>query len=328
MPSISSNLSTKELDLPEIEVLLATFNGELYLSEFLDSLSKQHGVKIHLVVSDDGSTDRTLEIVEEFRNEFASLNILNGPKLGPAKNFFFLIQNSSHSFVALADQDDIWLPEHLKNSINRIQVSHPKASMTATSVWEIDFDQENACIWPSNQNPFCFPRIFFENYIRGCTIVFNSEFRNLLINFETQKTIMHDWWIGIIGWCFAEFSFSDYPEIVYRLHAGQHVGNEKRNLKKQIRNFKNSNFASTLLEQMYILKKHNLVDDSENLIKVFNLISILESPFLERIKLLQRNLTFRSCWYQNLIVKIVLFLGIPQWVQRRLRSRKTQPLND
>jgi glycosyltransferase involved in cell wall biosynthesis len=322
MPSISSDSSTKELDLPEVEVLLATFNGERYLSEFLDSLSRQLGVKIHLVVSDDGSTDRTLEIVEEFRYEFASLSILTGPKLGPAKNFYFLIQNSSHSFVALADQDDIWLPEHLQNSINRIQVSHPKASMTATSVWEIDFDHENACIWPSDQNPFCFPRIFFENYIRGCTIVFNAEFRNLLNNFETQKTIMHDWWIGIIGWCFAEFSFSDYPEIIYRLHAGQHVGNEKRNLKNQLRNFKKSDFASTLLEQMYILKKNNLVGDSENLFKVFNLISILESPFLQRIKLLERNLNFRSRWYQNLIVKIFLFLGIPQWVQRRFRSHK------
>ena len=75
MRNTSSNSSDKEERLPEVEVLLATFNGQLYLPEFLESLCNQQGVKIHLRVSDDGSKDETINILYKYAESFESFTI-------------------------------------------------------------------------------------------------------------------------------------------------------------------------------------------------------------------------------------------------------------
>ena len=148
MPSISSDLSTKKLDLPEVEVLLATFNGALYLSEFLNSLVQQHEVRIHLRVSDDGSTDGTLKIIDSYKNKFESCKIYSGPQKGPSANFFSLIEKATYDFVALADQDDIWLPNHLLSSIKRLSVTPDMPSMTFSAVMEFGKNLKSETIWP------------------------------------------------------------------------------------------------------------------------------------------------------------------------------------
>ena len=91
-----------------VQVLLATHNGEKYLREFLESLVTQTGVIIELLVSDDNSTDGTIEILKMYEEKFASLSVFNGPEQGPARNFFSLLQKANSDYVALADQDDIW----------------------------------------------------------------------------------------------------------------------------------------------------------------------------------------------------------------------------
>jgi glycosyltransferase involved in cell wall biosynthesis len=136
MPSISSVLSNKEKSLPEVEVLLATFNGEKYLGEFLVSLSRQNDVIIHLRVSDDGSTDKTLDIINSHKDLFESCMIFSGPCNGPSANFFSLIEKATYEFVALADQDDVWLPHHLISSINRVSATPEVPSMSFSAVAE------------------------------------------------------------------------------------------------------------------------------------------------------------------------------------------------
>ena len=114
MPNISSTSLIEKQNLPEVEVLLATFNGASYLQEFLGSLAHQEGVKIHLRVSDDGSTDRTLEIVNSFKDQFASFNIYSGPCNGPSANFFSLIENKAINYFELPSSLDQQFFDYLK----------------------------------------------------------------------------------------------------------------------------------------------------------------------------------------------------------------------
>jgi glycosyltransferase involved in cell wall biosynthesis len=148
MQNTFNDSSNKDLGFPEVEVLLATYNGELYISEFLDSLSLQNDVRIHLRVSDDGSSDRTLEIVDSYRHLFESCKVFNGPCNGPSANFFSLIEKATFEFVALADQDDIWLPHHLINAVKRLSESPEFPSLTFSAVEEFNDENETVALWP------------------------------------------------------------------------------------------------------------------------------------------------------------------------------------
>ena len=154
--------------LPEVEVLLATYNGEPYLKEFLVSLSRQEGVVIHLSVSDDGSTDNTLEVIRSFQLKFKTVQILDGPQKGPAENFLSLIKQAKSEIIALADQDDIWLPNHLYNSLGRIQsCSKDSAVLSICKVREFTSTEDFCSPWPSGNFDLGFPKNLYENVGRG-----------------------------------------------------------------------------------------------------------------------------------------------------------------
>jgi glycosyltransferase involved in cell wall biosynthesis len=235
MPSISNDSSTKELDLPEVEVLLATFNGELYLSEFLDSLLQQQGVRIHLRVSDDGSTDGTLNIIESYKNRFASCKILLGPCEGPSENFFSLIQQSTYEFVALADQDDIWDKRRLINSLERL-INFDGPALSFSSSIEFDTNNpENQRIWPGNLNIKSLNSIIFQNCARGSTMSMNRKAYELINVFEHKAAVMHDWWCLLVIYTCGQVFYSEKPQIFYRIHENNHVGVGKRKKLQSIR---------------------------------------------------------------------------------------------
>jgi glycosyltransferase involved in cell wall biosynthesis len=234
MPSISSDSSTKELDLPEVEVLLATFNGELYLSEFLDSLCNQQGVRIHLRVSDDGSTDETLAIVDLFKNEFASCKIYSGPQKGPSANFFSLIEKSTYEFVALADQDDIWFPNKLLNSILHFSAEHVPSLYTGT-VCDLKGKSQSYDLYE-------LPISIMRNRAQGCTMVFNGALRDLFLRLNPNKLVMHDWAILLIAQLHGIIYFDSKPNMYYRIHKNNYVG--KSNYFFRLIRYTNSIFTS------------------------------------------------------------------------------------
>lgn len=209
----------------EIDVLLATYNGEKYLGDFLESLAAQEGVNINLKVSDDGSQDSTLDVISSFASRFHSFELLQGPRKGPASNFMELIKLSTSNFAALADQDDIWLPNHLLDSISRLTRMNQVPGLSFSSV--IEFDTKNPqeeAIWPKR-----FPRkdvreILTENLARGCTIVLNKSALEIINKSRPRRIVMHDWWIFLTIFCVGEITWGNAPEIRYRLHDSNTVG--------------------------------------------------------------------------------------------------------
>ena len=209
--------------MEDIDVLLATYNGEMFIEEFLGSLAGQEQVNIHLIVSDDGSNDSTLEILMRHQSKFKKVTFLDGPRTGPMRNFFHLLRNSDGKFLALADQDDIWNKDHLIKSINRIKNSKLPA-MTYSSVVQFGDKRKKDEVWPSNYEGPKFPAIIFENTARGCTLVMNQLARELINLKEPKNAIMHDWWILLLIQLYGEVYFEPEPEIHYRLHSNNFVG--------------------------------------------------------------------------------------------------------
>jgi glycosyltransferase involved in cell wall biosynthesis len=222
-----------EAQNPVIEVLLATYNGSKYLSEFLESLARQQGVSIILRVSDDRSSDETLDIVNQYAGRFLKLIVVEGPGNGPSDNFFSLIKEANSDFIALADQDDVWEPTHLINSIGRLRRSKDTPAMTFSSVSEFEGDVEDRQrIWPLGVK-IDRPMIFFlENLARGCTIVFNKSALKCINRHQPANAVMHDWWISLLISLIGEVSFSDYPEVNYRLHDSNFIGSKPNSLSR------------------------------------------------------------------------------------------------
>lgn len=237
MPNISSTSLIEKQNLPEVEVLLATCNGEKFLAQFLSSLAHQEGVKIHLRVSDDGSSDRTLEIANSFKDLFASFKTYSGPCNGPSANFFSLIEKATYEFVALADQDDVWLPHHLISGINRVSATPDVPSMSFSAVAEFGEGKEGESIWPKRFPGKDIRSIVTENLARGCTFVMNSRAIDLIRLSKPQKAIMHDWWILLLIYSCGEVTWSVTPEVSYRIHQGNAVGG-KPNLRIRMNRFR------------------------------------------------------------------------------------------
>lgn len=204
---------------PEISVLLATFNGADYIESFLDSLSAQKGVLINLYVSDDGSTDQTLKILDKYVHKFKSINKLSGPQLGPKTNFLYLLQNAQGRYFCFADQDDIWLPEKLLHAIERIgSVKSPR--LFTSSV--MDFHG-----YKISRQPYRLPLSAMRNNSQGCTMVFNLELRDLLLKLNQEKIVMHDWAAILLAQIHGQVIYDEKAYVYYRLHANNFIGHRR-----------------------------------------------------------------------------------------------------
>ena len=108
----------------KVDVLVATYNGEKYLREQLDSIIKQTYKNIRILISDDCSKDRTQEILQEYEKKDDRIKIfLHDRNLGSNKNFEFLLRQVESKFYMLSDQDDVWLPEKIEKTI-QISIHH------------------------------------------------------------------------------------------------------------------------------------------------------------------------------------------------------------
>lgn len=194
----------------------------------LDSLKSQQNVLIDLIVSDDGSTDRTVEIISNYKDSWRSLTLLSGPRKGPAANFAFLMQYAKNEFVAFADQDDIWEPNHLINSINRVISDSDVPCLTFSKVVEFGDSIRSPRIWPAKfpERPIGY---FAQNYARGCTMVFNIKLCELFLKSNSDKSIMHDWWMVLLATAYGHVVPSSNAEIKYRIHSSNHTGNNGKN---------------------------------------------------------------------------------------------------
>jgi glycosyltransferase involved in cell wall biosynthesis len=210
---------------PIVDVLLGTFNGEKYLSIFLESLLNQDSVSIRLIVSDDGSVDQTLNILKDYKDKFQSFQLIEGPKKGAAQNYLSLLRHVKHDFVAFADQDDIWNSNHLISSIERLKghVGVPSLSYSAMKeIYENGTRQER--VWPQAHQIENLKSILLRNYARGCTMVLNRKAVDLLNLVEPNQIVMHDWWALQVIFTHGKIVFGEKPEIIYRIHGSNSIG--------------------------------------------------------------------------------------------------------
>ena len=224
--------------MDKVQVLLSTYNGEKYIQEQIESILKQKDVEISLLIRDDGSCDKTLEIIENFKKENSNIEYYYGENLGPAKSFMDLVNKSGDfDYYAFSDQDDVWKPEKLISAISKLkQSAKPSLYMSAL---EIVDENLNFIETKKVNGNFCFEGEMIKNFATGCTQVLNKSLIEIIKNYTPNYIIMHDSWITRV--CYAiggNVIIDDNSYIMYRQHQGNVLGYQDEGFQKLKKQFK------------------------------------------------------------------------------------------
>lgn len=208
--------------MKKILVLIATYNGEKYIEEQLVSILNQKNVEVDILISDDSSTDNTLNIIKQYISN-NRIKIISGKFGSPQKNFYNLINNADiedYDYFALSDQDDVWMEEKLEKAIEKISnYDNTTPVIYYGSAIKVD---EKLNKLKSNYVGYEVKEIsevLVASTAQGCTIVMNKKLMMLLRNNETSTDMMHDGWIHKTCLILNGVSiFDPVPYMYYRIH--------------------------------------------------------------------------------------------------------------
>ena len=230
---------------PTVHILLATYNGENYLQQQLASIHNQTYSKWTLTVSDDGSTDKTLTIIENFREEVQQqVTILKGPNQGSSTiNFFHLINhtlsNNSEDLYAFCDQDDVWFDYKLMRAVNfhKENCNNPMRLYCSRTKY-VDKNLEYLGLSPDIHYSPCFNNAIIQNIASGNTMVLSRETLIALQNVKPKNSIWHDWTTYLVVTALGgQVFFDKQPSLLYRQHSNNVIG-ANTGLKSQIKRIK------------------------------------------------------------------------------------------
>lgn len=199
----------------KISVAIATYNGEKYIREQLISILEQLDENAEVVISDDGSTDKTIEIIQSLNDQRITILHNNSDKKGPTENFENALKRVTGDIVFLADQDDVWLNNKVSVMSKQLEryylvvcdckVTDQNLNVTHTSFFEL-----------INAGPGLMKNIIRNTY-HGCAMAFRKEVLEIAVPFP-KHIPMHDMWIGFVAELFFNPHFIKDKLLLHRRH--------------------------------------------------------------------------------------------------------------
>ena len=218
--------------MPKIIILLSTYNGEKYLKEQLDSLFLQTYNDFNILIRDDGSTDKTKYILNEYEKNYPNkVQIIEDGigNLGSSKSFMKLLEYSSDcEYIMFCDQDDVWLPNKIKLSFQKIKEMEEAYGTDTPLLVFTDLFVVNEKLKILNQSFWNYQKLIpsvakywkkllAQSIITGCTIIMNKSAKDVCLPFVLDEMI-HDQWIGANVSKYGKIDFIDEQTILYRQH--------------------------------------------------------------------------------------------------------------
>ncbi len=220
---------------PKIAVLMSTYNGELYIKEQIESILRQKNVEVYLYIRDDGSTDRTEQIVRKYTGENNVFYKKGKQNLGPGKSFMHLLYTvgkiDDYQYYAFADQDDIWLEEKLISAVNMLDNDYiPQLYCSNQIIYENE--REKGLRFKELPDLSLIGHLTRSD-ISGCTMVLNRRLAEEIIKKKCpERDILnlrlHDTFIFLTAALIGEIKYDNNSYIRYRIHADNTVGIKKK----------------------------------------------------------------------------------------------------
>lgn len=215
-------------------IILATYNGEAYLDEQLDSIFQQSSPPSKILVRDDGSLDRTVAILKRWQAKYPQmLHLLESDRnLGIIGNFSSLLSHVQAKRVALADQDDVWEKnklETLEAALESQEALYPnRPHLVHSDAYVVDRNLNTlspSFMRYSGFNPLkpILGRLLTQNHVTGCTTLINAPLIQKALPLP-QESPMHDHWLALVAAAFGTIRYVDQPLIRYRQHGRNDTG--------------------------------------------------------------------------------------------------------
>ena len=251
-----------------IAILMATYNGEKYISAQIESLLKQTFSEFVLWVSDDCSTDSTWEILTTYAEQYPDKIKITQRKQnsGSAKyNFLEMMIDIKNDYVMLCDQDDVWLPDKIEKTLVKMEEMEERFGSDVPILVHTDLrvvDNNLEMITPSFRwamhsdfNRIAFHQVLIQNTVTGCTVMYNQALAGVL-DCEPLYCVMHDWWLQLVAAAFGKIGHLDESTVLYRQHGNNAVG--AKNVRKwsyRINRFIHGNEVKEAINVTYLQAK-------------------------------------------------------------------------
>lgn len=219
---------------PRVAVLMAAFQAGEDLMPQLQSLLEQSLKPARIVISDDGSTDGTRARLKSFAAQAGrdgiAVTVTDGPRRGASANFLHLLgrpEAAAADYVALADQDDIWLPDKLRQAADLLAPHGSAPALLGTRSWEWDPATGRRHLSRPVPGPHDFRHALVQNFAGGNTMVLNRAGMALVQRAvpRVRDVAVHDWWLyQLISGAGGTILFGQEPQILYRQHPGNQIG--------------------------------------------------------------------------------------------------------
>ncbi|HGA1267400.1 TPA: glycosyltransferase family 2 protein, partial [Streptococcus suis] len=282
----------------KVNILMSTYNGQQFLAEQIRSIQEQTYTDWTLFIRDDGSSDRTREIIKDFVEQDQRIHFIDvetDENLGVIKSFHRLLKCQKADYYFFSDQDDVWLPDKLEASLQESQIYPPdQPLMVYMDLTVVNQDlhvmTESMIRSQSHHANTLLVEELTENTVTGGVAMINHSLAELWSG--TEDILMHDWYLALLASALGKLVFIDKPGELYRQHADNVLGARtlSKRFKKWIRPhilfavywdlIKNSQKQARHLLQM------PLSQSNRELIEAF--VTIMDKPMLERFRILRK----------------------------------------
>ncbi len=224
---------------PAISICMATYNGEQFLRQQLESILAQSNQNWQLLIRDDDSDDNTVRIVEDYAARLPDKIRLvtdNGSRLGASLNFGKLLEHADTEYIMFSDQDDVWLPNKIELTLNVMksteQLYPDRPVLVHTDLKVVDSDSNIIAdsLWTYQK---IFPeigddlnKIMAQNVVTGCTVMINKRARAVSVPVPGEA-IMYEWWLALNVCRYGKIIYVSIPSILYRQHSENQIGAQK-----------------------------------------------------------------------------------------------------
>jgi glycosyltransferase involved in cell wall biosynthesis len=304
------------LNKAAVDILMATYNGEAFVSQQIESILAQDYPHIRIVIRDDCSTDGTRAILEAYKQKHPSrIVLLTGEKrLGVRGNFSCLMGHAIANYVMFADQDDIWQREKVKKTLEKMEELESRFSSEKPLLVHTDLtvvNQDLKVIAPSfwRYTQINAPRIkslnrlLVQPAVTGCTVMINRSLLKLAWPIP-QNCVMHDSWLALVCAAFGQVEALPYASVLYRQHSKNSVGAAKFWSKKYLKQTfdKLSQTEGLKFEQgreLFSRYQHTLNKKNMRIIQAY--LRLPHASFLQRCFLIVNYQLLRSGFVRNAV---------------------------
>ncbi|MGT2887484.1 glycosyltransferase family 2 protein [Streptococcus didelphis] len=301
----------------KINILMSTYNGEKYLAEQIKSIQKQTIKNWELLIRDDGSSDRTLEIIEDFENTDSRIRLINRnscENFGVIKNFYTLLKYDQADFYFFSDQDDIWLPNKLEVTLAEAEKYQDKLPLLVYTDLKV-VNQNLQVIHESmikTQSDHANTKLveeLTENTVTGGTTLINHALASLWTEYD--HLLMHDWFLALLAAAMGHLVYLDIPTELYRQHESNVLG--ARTWSKRMRTWLKPHqlvakywwLITSSQKQARKLLNLPLQSGDQEMVQAY--VELLDKPLIQRLKSLKsydfrKNRPFHTLVFRTLII--------------------------